>query len=311
MKPDGTVDTGLGMAKAQTQDTNSFNWTNMVPAGVGGILDILTSKQQFDRQRKLNRENQQLQLEMWEKTNYPAQRAMMEKAGLNPALMYGQGGGGGTTANITSGNVSAPTAEGQKGEIGMAMQMGLMQAQQELIKAQTDKTKVETKVTEGAGTEQILANIEQIKTLTKKYGLEAEGQTFENTLKDVQSNVAQKTEEEAIKQIQIATQKLGAETQQAMAKSNVDNATIETEIQRQKDAGAEQALKVLLTKANINATEQQIKNGIESIKRMQSQTEQGQQQIEIQKLLQEFNTSTPQQIKQWTEIIGSIMKGIK
>ena len=32
---------------------------------------------------------------MWEKTNYPAQVAQMRKAGLNPALMYGQAGAGG------------------------------------------------------------------------------------------------------------------------------------------------------------------------------------------------------------------------
>ena len=38
---------------------------------------------------------QKHQLEMWEKTNYPAQVAQMRKAGLNPALMYGQAGAGG------------------------------------------------------------------------------------------------------------------------------------------------------------------------------------------------------------------------
>ena len=32
---------------------------------------------------------------MWERTNYPAQVKMMKRAGLNPALMYGQAGAGG------------------------------------------------------------------------------------------------------------------------------------------------------------------------------------------------------------------------
>ena len=36
--------------------------------------------------------------EMWDYTNYENQVKRLEAAGLNPALLYGQGGGGGATA---------------------------------------------------------------------------------------------------------------------------------------------------------------------------------------------------------------------
>ena len=35
------------------------------------------------------------QMQMWEDTNYAAQREQLRKAGLNPAMIYGGGGEGG------------------------------------------------------------------------------------------------------------------------------------------------------------------------------------------------------------------------
>ena len=81
--------------------------------------------------------------EMWEKTNYSAQKEQMKKAGLNPALMYGMSGGGG----VTTGPSNA-TAEGQAGNtnIGMGIQavaqLELLKAQKENIEADTEAKKV-------------------------------------------------------------------------------------------------------------------------------------------------------------------------
>lgn len=91
------------------------------------------------------------QMEMWNNTNYPAQMAMLRKAGLNPALMYEGGGQGGSTA-ITQGNVAGGTAPTGGQEIMQMMGMGLTKdlqlAQIENIKAQTQKTKAETTAVE-------------------------------------------------------------------------------------------------------------------------------------------------------------------
>ena len=49
---------------------------------------------QFSMQKILNQQGHDLQMDMWNKTNYGAQMRHMKDAGLNPGLMYGMGGGG-------------------------------------------------------------------------------------------------------------------------------------------------------------------------------------------------------------------------
>lgn len=103
-------------------------------------------REQFNNQKQLNQQGADLQYQQWEKTNYPAQMEMLKKAGLNPALLYGMGGAGGATAGSQGGGTaqggSAP--QPQQLDIAGAVQVGLMEAQKENIKAQTDKTKTET-----------------------------------------------------------------------------------------------------------------------------------------------------------------------
>jgi len=92
---------------------------------------------QQQNQQQLNRQGHQLQMDMWNKTNYQAQLKHMKKAGLNPALMYGMGGGGGTTAGSQGGG----SASG-----GNAVQMHPMDmANLALVKAQKDKNEAETR----------------------------------------------------------------------------------------------------------------------------------------------------------------------
>ena len=61
----------------------------------GPLHDQVIGNQQADRQKNLMDYQFRNQLDMWERTNYPAQVKMMKQAGLNPALMYGQAGAGG------------------------------------------------------------------------------------------------------------------------------------------------------------------------------------------------------------------------
>ena len=125
---------------------------NAIGAGMGLLLEGHNDRRQLRQQQEL--QNMQMkgqkemtdynlakQMELWNATNYKAQMAQMAKAGLNPALMYGTGGPGGTTQAAqgqgpTGGN--APTG-------GMeVMNMMMQKAQIQLLEAQTQKTKAET-----------------------------------------------------------------------------------------------------------------------------------------------------------------------
>ena len=48
---------------------------------------------------KIAKNNQKRNKDLWDYTNYENQKQHIKNAGLNPALMYGMGGGGGVSAS--------------------------------------------------------------------------------------------------------------------------------------------------------------------------------------------------------------------
>lgn len=124
---------------------------------VGQILGIGQKRQdrrQLEQQKKLTEQQTRattglmdyqkaIDLDMWNKTNYGAQIEHLNDAGLNPALIYGHGGGGGATtgggAPTATGGQAANAAQTQQANTAMGMQM----AQLRLMEAQTKKTNAE------------------------------------------------------------------------------------------------------------------------------------------------------------------------
>lgn len=127
---------------------------------VFGINNKRDDRRQIEQQRKLSEQEAEIQnkaqLEMWNKTNYGAQMEHLEKAGLNPGLIYGMSGAGGATTGggISGGQAAsaAATKQADTASAGMGIQAGMMAAQLELIKAQTDKTRAEAAKTAGVDT---------------------------------------------------------------------------------------------------------------------------------------------------------------
>ena len=123
---------------------------------IGGIIGNKSQKeaqeQQFKNERALmglqagyNKEqakySQQLAKEMWNYTNYENQKKHMEAAGLNPALMYGQGGGGGAS---TDGGEAQGVSMGTSQAVTMGLQAKMMETEIAAKAAETAKTIAET-----------------------------------------------------------------------------------------------------------------------------------------------------------------------
>lgn len=120
---------------------------------------------QMQGDKEMTDYNLKKQMELWEATGYGAQVDQMKRAGINPALLYGMGSGGGQTANIEQGNVSGQHAETPKANIGgegmglMIGQMGLLEAQKKNIEADTKLKEVDAAKKAGVDTEEAKGRI--------------------------------------------------------------------------------------------------------------------------------------------------------
>lgn len=120
---------------------------------------------QTQNQKALNEQGHELQMQAWEKTNYPAQMKMLREAGLNPSLLYGMSGGGATTTGSQGGGSasggSAPSP--QPMEIGNMLQAGMLRSQIKVNEATAEKLKADADSTRGedgtVGASQIQSNL--------------------------------------------------------------------------------------------------------------------------------------------------------
>lgn len=162
------------------KQSNNMGWLGVAQAGAGALTGALSF---FDRKRRerdqhkrqkelmdiqqqnqmaLNRQGQELSLDLWNKTNAEAQMKHLEAAGLNPGLMYQQGGPGGTTQGMSGGGAAggnAPLGEPMdiaaiQASMKMAEELKLLRAQKERTDEEARKTGAEANVIEGTGMEE-------------------------------------------------------------------------------------------------------------------------------------------------------------
>lgn len=114
-------------------------------------------------QAQYNREqakySQDLAKEMWEYTNYENQVEHLKAAGLNPALLYGKGGAGGSTAGA---GTAQGVGMGASEAVGMALQARGLKLTQSQQQAEIAKTVAETAKLAGVDTESVKTSIKEM-----------------------------------------------------------------------------------------------------------------------------------------------------
>lgn len=170
-------------------------WLGPVTGAVGTLLGLAleghNDRRQIRQQQKLtdmqvsaqnNLADRQAerQLSMWKATGPTGQMEQLKLAGLNPALMYGMGGGTGGQSLAGSPSVGGGNAPGGGNEVlastGMGMQIGLMAAQKANIEADTKVKEATAAKTSGIDTTKATTENQNaiLDGIIKKYaGLEA------------------------------------------------------------------------------------------------------------------------------------------
>lgn len=147
---------GAGLNAAMSSGAANEQWGNQLK-----LMDI---QNRYNEQMAKN--NQQRNKDLWDYTNYENQKQHIKNAGLNPALIYGMGGGGGVSANGAQGQgVTQPTdrsVEMGLKQQGLGLQLASIASQVDLNKSQAEKNKVEADKIAGVDTDVQKATIDNL-----------------------------------------------------------------------------------------------------------------------------------------------------
>lgn len=242
---------------------------------VGGILDLAfggmknkRNEKTANRQRDKDEESQKrmadyhydLGMKQWEATGYKAQVEQMKRAGLNPALMYGTAGSGGTTATQGGGASQSVNSEGSNG-VGMGMQMGLqsamMEAQINNINADTKNKEADVQnkgadtILKGTQAQSLVEGINNIKAETRLKGVQED-------LISLQHLTNLTTFDAQIRKIEQEGRLIFYQAENAMHYADINEATKNEKISIIKTELIGAMLSNAYTRAGINKTEAEI-----------------------------------------------------
>lgn len=285
--------------------------TGAVASGVDSALGLLlagpqrkaqvkTAKALQDVQiagdKELTDYNYNKQLQMWKDTSYDAQKEQMEKAGLNPSLMYGMGGGGGQTSNVATGSVSGQSAKAPEGMgIVEGAQLALMKAQKDNIEADTANKEADTKKKSGIDT--------QIATSTKQ-GIDLNNEFLSKSIEDRLDTI----NSERILKIEEINRSIGASQEERSTRmariekvnteaitATLQNAVLDT--QAAKNTQEIEAIKQEITQsqATINKMAQEVAQGWQSLSLKEKE-------IKIQGLIKEV-----EQMYMGNKVLGGVV----
>lgn len=285
---------------------------------LGGINDRRQRRQQEKLQEIQIRGSKELtdyqyakQLQMWKDTNYSTQKEQLEKAGLNPGLIYGMSGGGGTTTGSGSGSVTGATAPagGREAQdlMGMGMQRELLQAQKENIEASTEKTKAESSKIAGVDTKLGETQIQDLTQGISNKKAQEELTKMQTRLATIESKIKGDTIEEAISMIDWQEQQMHTQLDIMVRNNIIDKITMNDKIDTIKAHMLGAFLQNELTKSQIGKSNSEIQLNQQQITNLSHKIVQEWRQMELNGI----NTNTQQaqqKLNQWTNDIQNSTK---
>lgn len=225
---------GAGLNAAMSSGAANEQWGNQLK-----LMDI---QNRYNEQMAKN--NQQRNKDLWDYTNYENQKQHIKNAGLNPALMYGMGGGGGVSANGAQGQgVTQPTdrsVEMGLKQQGLGLQLASIASQVDLNKSQAEKNKAEAEKISGVDTRAQEATIDNLIAQTSnekvKKGLILGQIRVADAEEELKRNMADWTQDKAdetrwnIKSLQKGIDKLAEEINGMKLDNELKERTIDNKV---------------------------------------------------------------------------------
>lgn len=243
--------------------------TGAIGAGMGLLLEGHNDKRQIKQQTKLQNlqiagqkemtdYNMNKQLQMWKDTSYGPQIEQMKNANVNPALMYGMGGGGGQSMGAANGNVSSGSAQQNAGEVQQGMGLSMQAAQLALLNSQKKNIDADTlnkltgaNKTGGVDTEKTKADTLNVQQQTTNAKIQEQLLTLENR---------QKSENlyDNINAVKASSMQIAEQLEQLYRTGKIQENTYDATVKQKQAEAIGASLKNDLTQEQIT----QIKNGI-------------------------------------------------
>tara|TARA_B110001452_G_scaffold243599_1_gene227140 strand:+ start:3202 stop:4191 length:990 start_codon:yes stop_codon:yes gene_type:complete len=212
---------------------------------------------QYQNQQGLNKQGHELQMDMWNKTNFPEQVAKLKEAGLNPALLYGKQGAGGTTTGSQGGGSASGGSYKHAPMMDIASMMKIA-SEVGLLDAQKEKVEAETTKTSGVDTEVGWATYDNIMQDTQNKKLEGM-LTQQKTINMQLQNVTEIDRAEAlIRQSNATASKIAQDT-------SIEAETREQVVKATMLANLEAEARILERKTNVKLSKAQMQNMIDNV----------------------------------------------
>lgn len=229
------------------------------------VGNIMMAKKQHERQKELmdiqkmnqmelNKQGVENSLDLWNRTNYTAQMEHLKKAGLNPSLLYGKGGQGGTTTGSSGGSASGGNSPLMQFDISNMLTAQKLKSEIELIKSQTEKTEAEAEKTRGVDTKLGETQIASLTQGITESESKVELNKIQTTLSNAQKNVAEAN-----------VNKLIQETRLIMIEADLNRKTFNDKAKIVSEELLKIQIEQTLLKSNISKNESEINKWAQDI----------------------------------------------
>lgn len=211
-------DLGLGMLSAGWQDKRQLEQQQKL------------QEMQIAGSKEMARFNQELNLDTWQKTSYPAQMEMIKKAGLSPGLIYGQSGAGGQLGGASGGAPSSPGAASSQDLFALT---AIKKAQAEIkgIEAQAGKTEAEKDYISGVQTDEALTRIADLtQGIDNKKAIKELTEVQKQSI-EINNRITEAMEPYTVKHMEYLAEKIYQEARSAIAIADIDEATKQYKIE--------------------------------------------------------------------------------